>query len=227
MVVHSNSPWTGRRWVDVLRDFFPEASDLLCPLSHEIMFDPVIAEDGCTYERLAIERWFESNDTSPMVREAFVNEDGLTMQVFKTISKELQPNAERKAALDRVLRDFTESGGAPFPVEVEAEKVEWDASGLQTLLREPRTLPLTQPKSAVPPPAQQPNAMADMTSDLTKMFQVLDPLRSELKSLVNLTPPKVVVIGDESSGKSTVLEQLSACRYSHGGRPSARGCRFT
>ena len=208
MVVHSNSPWTGRRWVDVLRDFFPEASDLLCPLSHEIMFDPVIAEDGCTYERLAIERWFESNDTSPMVREAFVNEDGLTMQVFKTISKELQPNAERKAALDRVLRDFTESGGAPFPVEVEAEKVEWDASGLQTLLREPRTLPLTQPKSAVPPPAQQPNAMADMTSDLTKMFQVLDPLRSELKSLVNLTPPKVVVIGDESSGKSTVLEQL-------------------
>ena len=154
MVVHSNSPWTGRRWVDVLRDFFPEASDLLCPLSHEIMFDPVIAEDGCTYERLAIERWFESNDTSPMVREAFVNEDGLTMQVFKTISKELQPNAERKAALDRVLRDFTESGGAPFPVEVEAEKVEWDASGLQTLLREPRTLPrrnCQSPQSSAPP----------------------------------------------------------------------------
>ena len=30
------------------------------------MDDPVIAMDGYTYERLAIETWFRANQTSPM-----------------------------------------------------------------------------------------------------------------------------------------------------------------
>lgn len=30
------------------------------------MDDPFVAEDGYTYERRAIERWFEQNDKSPM-----------------------------------------------------------------------------------------------------------------------------------------------------------------
>ena len=32
--------------------------DLLCPISHALMMDPVVAEDGFTYERQAIEQWF-------------------------------------------------------------------------------------------------------------------------------------------------------------------------
>ena len=43
-----------------------EEDDLCCPLSLERYVDPVIAEDGCTYEREFIERWFEKNDSSPM-----------------------------------------------------------------------------------------------------------------------------------------------------------------
>lgn len=38
----------------------------VCPITHEIMKDPVIAEDGFNYERSAIEQWFNMKPTSPM-----------------------------------------------------------------------------------------------------------------------------------------------------------------
>eukprot|EP01105_Mastigella_eilhardi_P010188 TRINITY_DN2384_c0_g1_i1.p1 TRINITY_DN2384_c0_g1~~TRINITY_DN2384_c0_g1_i1.p1 ORF type:complete len:262 (-),score=44.83 TRINITY_DN2384_c0_g1_i1:65-850(-) len=38
----------------------------LCPITHEVMRDPVVAEDGYVYERAAIEQWLEHHITSPM-----------------------------------------------------------------------------------------------------------------------------------------------------------------
>ena len=47
----------------------PEATTapdaLCCPISMEIMRDPVISADGHTYERAEIESWFANNRTSP------------------------------------------------------------------------------------------------------------------------------------------------------------------
>jgi len=40
--------------------------DLRCPISMEVMRDPVIAPDGHSYERDAIERWLADHRTSPM-----------------------------------------------------------------------------------------------------------------------------------------------------------------
>merc|ERR1712146_368871 len=41
-----------------------------CPITHEIMKNPVIAEDGFTYERKAIEEHFNrSGGKSPMTRQ--------------------------------------------------------------------------------------------------------------------------------------------------------------
>ena len=37
----------------------------MCPITHELPIDPVIAKDGRIYERSAIKTWFESKDTSP------------------------------------------------------------------------------------------------------------------------------------------------------------------
>jgi len=36
-----------------------------CSITHDLFQDPVMTVDGHTYERLAIETWFEDNDTSP------------------------------------------------------------------------------------------------------------------------------------------------------------------
>ncbi|EKX44918.1 hypothetical protein GUITHDRAFT_62234, partial [Guillardia theta CCMP2712] len=36
-----------------------------CPVTNEIMRDPVCTSDGKTYEREAIETWLKNHDTSP------------------------------------------------------------------------------------------------------------------------------------------------------------------
>ena len=49
----------------------PEPPDeFICPISQELMVDPVLASDGHAYERQSIERWFEKRLTSPKTGEA-------------------------------------------------------------------------------------------------------------------------------------------------------------
>ena len=43
--------------------------EFVCPISQELMVDPVLASDGHAYERRAIERWFEKRVTSPKTGE--------------------------------------------------------------------------------------------------------------------------------------------------------------
>ncbi|CAD7703404.1 unnamed protein product [Ostreobium quekettii] len=44
----------------------------VCPITHEIMEDPVMAADGYTYERKAIMQWLKAHRRSPMTNEAMV-----------------------------------------------------------------------------------------------------------------------------------------------------------
>jgi hypothetical protein len=38
----------------------------ICPITREIMQDPVCIDDGSVYERHAIKKWFTNNETSPL-----------------------------------------------------------------------------------------------------------------------------------------------------------------
>ena len=40
--------------------------EMLCDMMQEVMQEPVIAADGHTYDRLAIEQWLQQHDTSPV-----------------------------------------------------------------------------------------------------------------------------------------------------------------
>ena len=41
--------------------------ELLCPITRELMLEPMVAADGYTYERSALCAWFDGgHDTSPM-----------------------------------------------------------------------------------------------------------------------------------------------------------------
>ena len=46
-----------------------EPAHLCCPVSLDLLRDPVMAADGFTYEREAIKRWLETHDTSPQTND--------------------------------------------------------------------------------------------------------------------------------------------------------------
>ena len=47
--------------------------EFLCPISYEVMTDPVILEDGHTYDRTSIEAWLARSDMSPMTNQYLRN----------------------------------------------------------------------------------------------------------------------------------------------------------
>ena len=58
-------------------------SNYTCPITNEPFTDPVIASDGHTYERLAIEEWFKNHNTSPMTR-SIINKNLIPNFIIKS-----------------------------------------------------------------------------------------------------------------------------------------------
>ena len=50
-------------------DLSDAPKEFLCPITLEVMADPVVALDGLSYERSKIEMWFKNNKVSPVTRE--------------------------------------------------------------------------------------------------------------------------------------------------------------
>ena len=63
---------------------------MLCPILFVVFKDPVIAEDGFSYERIAITRWLQSHCTSPVT--------GATM------GGRLLPNHNLRTAIDELTK---------------------------------------------------------------------------------------------------------------------------
>ena len=50
-----------------------EVHEFMCSITRDIMVDPVLAMDGHSYERSAIERWYETHTTSPVTNKDIGN----------------------------------------------------------------------------------------------------------------------------------------------------------
>ena len=96
---HAND--IAQRWQDELLETHPQCAAFLCPIRKVLMLDPVTADDGCTYERKAIESWLEADDLSPMKRGG----EGERI----SIGTQLTPNAKMKAAFGRIRGDEEKS----------------------------------------------------------------------------------------------------------------------
>jgi len=92
--------------VDLTKDASPEkkqkvalttiAKELLCPITQELPFDPVMAKDGKIYERTAILEWFRKKDgeaTSPSTGKVIGTELLPAVQVRNTIESLIKSGA--------------------------------------------------------------------------------------------------------------------------------------
>merc|ERR1719343_1263956 len=52
-----------------------DEANFTCPITQEIMVDPVIASDGHTYDRHAITEWLRTHDTSPTTNMRLPNKN--------------------------------------------------------------------------------------------------------------------------------------------------------
>ena len=68
--------------------------EFLCPITYELLREPVVALDGHTYEKSAIEKWLKSHHTSP--RSGEIMEDSIL------------PNTNLK----KLIQDMISEGGA-------------------------------------------------------------------------------------------------------------------
>ncbi|KAE9366198.1 hypothetical protein N431DRAFT_549163 [Stipitochalara longipes BDJ] len=59
----------------LLKEQFSVPDEFICPISREVMDDPVLASDGFAFERNAIERWFQIRKSSPLTGLVLDNTD--------------------------------------------------------------------------------------------------------------------------------------------------------
>ena len=63
-------------------------SEYLCPITHQLMRQPVITADGHSYERKAISRWFNQSDRSPKTNAQLPSTDVVPNYTLKAIIDE-------------------------------------------------------------------------------------------------------------------------------------------
>uniref|UniRef100_A0A7S2NCN3 RING-type E3 ubiquitin transferase n=1 Tax=Haptolina brevifila TaxID=156173 RepID=A0A7S2NCN3_9EUKA len=66
--LHAEPP-TPPQPVSPVADHTSVPVDYLCPITYELMRDPVLLTDGTTYERAAIEQWLQTHNTSPATNQ--------------------------------------------------------------------------------------------------------------------------------------------------------------
>jgi len=90
---------------DASVEFIPTPAAFKCPLTHDILEDPVATADGQVYERACIVEWFRhGNDTSPLTSMTLPTLKLVTNEALKRAIDEyvrLRPDLRRKAVEQR------------------------------------------------------------------------------------------------------------------------------
>lgn len=92
-----------------LRRMVKVSHQFICPITQEIMRNPVIAEDGHTYEKDAIENWLEKSPTSPMTRQQISSEKLIPNLALKQLIDQWKDEQRRSKGKAKVANDEAQS----------------------------------------------------------------------------------------------------------------------
>ncbi|CAF3983372.1 unnamed protein product, partial [Rotaria sordida] len=87
---------------------------LLCPISHVLFHDPVLAQDGHTYERNAIEEWIRRHGTSPMTAQPLYIKDLYPNHLVKKIVDSFEALTRDKKYVFTLDIDLRKKAGRLF-----------------------------------------------------------------------------------------------------------------
>lgn len=80
--------------------------EFTCPITYELLREPVVAQDGHTYEKSAIEKWFRSKDTSPLNGGPVLSKEVLPNHALKKLIQDLiNEGAQGLYTADSLTRD--------------------------------------------------------------------------------------------------------------------------
>eukprot|EP00742_Colponemidia_sp_Colp-10_P010151 GILJ01011126.1.p1 GENE.GILJ01011126.1~~GILJ01011126.1.p1 ORF type:complete len:297 (-),score=23.25 GILJ01011126.1:281-1171(-) len=94
----------------------PLAADLTCPISHDMMVYPVVAQDGYTYERECIEQWLNHSNVSPLTGLQITDKTLYPNYNIRSWSRVIQTWEEQRQVTQRdFLRQIIEAANCePF-----------------------------------------------------------------------------------------------------------------
>ena len=99
--------------------------NFICPITQERMIDPVIAADGISYERTAIQKWLTDNDTSPKTNLDLEHKELISNITLKAMIDEMSTSSK----LDDTCYDQTDRKAAQEAIDAYKKKlkeqVEW------------------------------------------------------------------------------------------------------
>ncbi|CAG9328932.1 unnamed protein product [Blepharisma stoltei] len=109
----------------MVETFVDIPDDYCCPITGDIMEDPVVAPDGHSYERASITAWFQKNKTSPLTGAVLKNTiliDNHRLKAIITSFKERLPEIQRDFQIKRDLLEAINIREAFFQDHLQKEK---------------------------------------------------------------------------------------------------------
>lgn len=113
--------------------------EFLCPISLDLMRDPVLCDDGHTYERTVILQWLATNPTSPTTRQPMSPQT-------------IRPNYALKAAIERWRKSQPAPPPKPIPNPRQNpySKPNPSAPPMHPITK---PFPIAKPIPSIPPPS--------------------------------------------------------------------------
>eukprot|EP00966_Prymnesium_polylepis_P230158 5325641-Prymnesium_polylepis.1 len=81
-------------------------SELHCPIIRELFTDPVVAADGFTYERSAIEHWLREHDSSPNTNVRLAHKELVPNVSLRILAKEYEVNVAGQLTELAITKDI-------------------------------------------------------------------------------------------------------------------------